>query len=95
LKAKRGTALSKGNSSYPEMSLALWSGASLKHGILVKAEKRYFKSSCRAAFCFSTLAAVFDDRRREDQSEDMPDMTLRMLETEWIESRSDDRVLFL
>jgi hypothetical protein len=64
------------------MSLALWSGASRKHGILVKAEKRYFKSSWRAAFCFSALAALFPDSRREDQREDMPDITLRMLDTE-------------
>jgi hypothetical protein len=47
-----------------------------------------------AAFCFSNLAALFDDRRRDDQRPDMLDMTLRMLETEWIESRSEGRALF-
>jgi hypothetical protein len=59
----------------------------------VKAEKRYFKSSWSAAFCLSALAALFDVRRRDDQREDIPDITLRMLETECIESRSEGLVL--
>jgi hypothetical protein len=38
LKQWRGTAVSKGNSSYPRIKRARRSGASRRHGILVKAE---------------------------------------------------------
>jgi hypothetical protein len=77
----------------PAMRRALWSGASLRHGIFVNAEYRYLMSSSSRAFCFSFLASLIEDRRRDDHNEDMPDITLRMLETECIESRSEGRCL--
>lgn len=90
LKAISGTAVSNGNSSYPEMSLARRSGVSLRQGILVKAEYRYFRSSLLAACCLSILAAeLVPLRPKLDQSEDIPDMTLRILETECIEPWSE------
>lgn len=90
LKAIRGTAVSKGNSSYPEISLARRSGVNRRQGILVKAEYRYLRSSLFAASCLSILAAELAPLRlKPDHSDVMPDMTLRMLETECIEPWSE------
>ena len=89
LKEWRGTAVSNGNSSYPRIKRARRSGASRRQGILVKAEYRYFVSASRAALAFSDLeTGSLDTRPNEDQSELIPDITLRTLDTEWIESRS-------
>lgn len=88
LKECRGTAVSKGNSSYPLISLARWSGASLRQGIFVKEEYRYFRSASIAALAFSDFEADSLPRPKVDQIELMPDMTLRTLDTEWMESRS-------
>lgn len=55
----------------------------------MKAEYKYLKSSCSNAFCFSALATLLDPMRKVDQSDDMPDMTLRTLDTEWIEFPSE------
>jgi hypothetical protein len=60
----------------------------------VKDEYRYLKSSWSCTFCLSNLATLLEPMRRDDQSEDMPDMTLRTLDTECIESRSEDFCLF-
>lgn len=59
----------------------------------MNAEYKYLKSSWSKAFCFSALAALFDPIRKLDQREDMPDMTLRTLDTEWTELPSEFFVL--
>jgi hypothetical protein len=66
------------------MSRARRSGASRRQGIFVKAEYRYFRSDSVAAFCFSVLAAdpLPEPIPRFDHRLDMPDITLRTLETE-------------
>jgi hypothetical protein len=52
----------------------------------VNAEYRYFKSASIAAFCFSVFAAEFPEPRPKlDHNEDIPDITLRTLDTEWID----------
>jgi hypothetical protein len=91
LNAMRGTAVSNGNSSYPSISLIfLSSGASLKHGILVNAEYKYFKSVSVAAFCFSVRAAeLLVPSPKFDHKDDIPDITLRTLDTEWIDPWSE------
>lgn len=89
LKEWSGTAVSKGNSSYPLIKRARWSGAKRKQGIFVKAEYRYFRSCSKANLAFSDLEMEsLDPKPKEDQRPLMPDMTLRTLDTEWIESRS-------
>jgi hypothetical protein len=55
----------------------------------VNAEYKYLRSSWSNAFCFSALAALLDPIRKLDQRDDMPDMTLRTLDTEWIELPSE------
>jgi hypothetical protein len=61
---------------------------------LVNAEYKYLRSSWSWTFCLSSFVALFEPMRRDDQSEDMPDMTLRTLDTECTESRSEDFCLF-
>lgn len=51
-------------------------------------------SSLSASFCFSVLAADLEDSPKLDQNEVMPDITLRRLDTECMESRSELRTLF-
>lgn len=87
LKANSGTAVSNGNSSYPAMSLALWSGESRKAGIFVKHEYKYLISSRCCAICFSAFATLFDSVK-VDHTDDMLDMTLRTLDTERRDSAS-------
>jgi hypothetical protein len=83
LNARRGTAVSNGNSSYPSISLARRSGERRRHGIFVKAEYRYFRSASIAVFCFSVLAAEPPEPKPKfDHKLDMPDITLRTLDTE-------------
>jgi len=61
---------------------------------LVKAEYRYFKSASIAAFCFSPRAAAPPEPRPKfAQREDMPDITLLTLDTEWVDTTSEARPL--
>jgi hypothetical protein len=55
---------------------------------LVKAEYRYFRSVSRAALAFSDLEGSLEPSPIDDQIILIPDMTLRTLDTEWMESRS-------
>lgn len=87
LKANNGTAVSKGNSSKPAISRALWSGESRRAGIFVKHEYKYFISSRCCAICFSAFATLLDSVR-VDHTDDMLDMTLRTLETDRRDSAS-------
>ena len=83
LKASNGTAVSKGNSSYPLMRRALRSGDSRRHGIFVKAEYKYFRSINSCTLAFSVLAALVEGPKPKlDHRLDMPDMTLRTLDME-------------
>lgn len=56
----------------------------------MNAEYRYFRSMSSCALTFSVFAAlaVGDPNPKPDHRFDMPDMTLRTLETEWTESWS-------
>lgn len=55
----------------------------------MKAEYRYFRSISKAALALSDLDGVsFDPMRKDDQRSVIPDITLRTLETEWIEAPS-------
>lgn len=93
LKTYSGTAESKGNSSYPLIKRARQSGANRRHGILVKAEYKYFRSAWIAAFCLSVLAAeIPEPSPKLAHKADMPDITLRMLETERIDPTSEPRL---
>jgi hypothetical protein len=57
---------------------------------LVKAEYRYFKSFSKAALAFSDLdSESLEPRPKDDQKALMDDTTLRMLDTECMESLSD------
>jgi hypothetical protein len=57
---------------------------------LVKAEYRYFMSASRAAFWRSVRdAEMLEPMPKLAHRADMPDMTLRMLETEWMEPTSE------
>jgi hypothetical protein len=60
---------------------------------LVKAEYRYFKSASMAAFCLSPLAAPEEPMPKLAQSEDIPDITLLTLDTEWMDPVSEPRPL--
>lgn len=82
LKANKGTAVSKGNSSKPSINRDFLSGASLRHGILVKAEYRYFKSASSAAFALALFISADVPSPKEDHSELIPVMTLLTLDTE-------------
>lgn len=93
LKHSKGTAVSNGNSSNPSTNFAFLSGASFRQGIFVKAEYRYFMSASNAAFVFSTLAIEGGPPSpNEDHNEDIPDITLRTLDTEWIDKLSEARL---
>lgn len=82
LNASSGTAVSKGNSSYPSTRRALRSGASLRQGTLVKAEYKYFRSASKAALAFSCRVAIEGPKPKFVHILDIPDMTLRTLDTE-------------
>jgi hypothetical protein len=56
---------------------------------LVKAEYKYFKSASKATLALSDLEIEsLEPSPKEDQRPLMPDMTLRTLETEWIDAPS-------
>lgn len=69
------------------MSGVRWSGVSRSDGSLVKAAYMYFMSFSNASLAFSLFDELLD-KPILDHKELMPDMTLRMLDTEWIESPS-------
>lgn len=56
---------------------------------MVKAEYRYLRSASMEALAFSDLVdESLEPMPKEDQRPLIPDMTLRTLDTEWMESLS-------